>query len=160
MRLPTEAAGRVEALLRERARRGVFRSFAASQGRGGRRVFTFVWLKERPLRLRFDPARGVLEFRHLLPEVPARSALYRDLRAFLKQRQSPRLPAHRRVDPKRATVRCRNRSGSVSVSLETLDGDLDYLTTKALKLVNEIFLGFLKGPYYEYMAAHFDEPEE
>ena len=160
MRLPIDAAETVEALLRKRADRGVFRSFSAATIRGGKRRFTFTWLNERPLQLFFDPDGGVLTFRDLLPNAPATSALYRDLKAYLKQRASADLPAHRRIEPERTSVRCRNRLGSVSVSLHIHDGDVDYAVTKALKLVNEIFLSFLKGPYYEYMTANFNEPEE
>ncbi len=150
----------VEALLRKRADRGVFRSFAAKRTRGGKLRCSFVWLNERPLHLIFDPARALLEFRDLLPDAPAKSPLYRDFKQFLKQRSVETLPAHRRIDPERASVHCRNRAGSVSVSLESLDGDIDYALTKALKLVNEIFLSFLRGPYYEYMVTNFNEPED
>jgi len=160
MRLLGEAAETVERLLRKRADRGVFRSFSASTTRGGKRRFTFVWLNERPLKLIFDPAACELAFRDLLPSAPATSPLYRDLKVFLKQRSTADLPPHRRIDPERSSVRCRNRAGSVTVSLRVHDGDVDYAVTKALKLVNEIFLGFLRGPYHEYMAANFNEPEE
>ena len=46
------------------------------------------------------------------------------------------------------------------MSVESLDGDIDYALTKGLKLVNEVFLSFLRGPYYEYMVTNFNEPED
>ena len=155
-----DPANAVEALLRARANRGVFRSFAATPARGGRRRFTFVWLNERPLQLLFDPKSGVFEFRDLMPNCPAKSSLYRHLRRFVRDRMSEDLPVHRRIDADRLTPTCRNRAGSVSVLLRTVDGDLEYAVSRGLKLVNEIFLGFLRGPYFEYMAANFNEPED
>ena len=155
-----DPADTVEALLRTRANRGVFRSFAATPARGGKRRFTFVWLNERPLQLLVDPKNAVLEFRDLLPNAPAKSPLYRDLRRFLQGRMSEDLPAHRRIDAERLAPSCRNRAGSVSVLLHSVDGDLEYAVGRGLKLVNEIFLGFLRGPYYEYMVANFNEPED
>ena len=32
--------------------------------------------------------------------------------------------------------------------------------TRAVKLVNEISLNFLRGPYFDYMVANFGEPAE
>ena len=149
----------VEALLRDRANRGVFRSFSSKKIRG-RLDCSLVWLKEQPIRIVFDPRRGTLEFRDLLPSLALGSALYRDLKRFLKSRADGGLPGHRRLDPNRLKVRSTNRKGSVSVALESLDGEWDYLVAKSLKLVNEIFLGFLRGPYYEYMVENCQEPED
>ncbi len=119
-----------------------------------------MWLNERPMRLVFDPMRAVVEFRDLLPNAAADSALYADLQKYLKQHTSRGLPAHRGIDPERFRVRRRNRAGSISIFLESLDGDLEYAVSKGLKLVNEIFLGFLKGLYSEYMVENFQEPED
>ncbi len=149
----------VDALLRARADRGVFRSFASARVRG-RLDCSFVWLRERPIRLVFDPRRGTLEFRDLLPNLAPGAPLYRDFRRFLRDRSSSGLPDHRRIDSARVKVRGRNRKGSVSVALDSADGDWDYAVSKGLKLVNEIFLGFLRGPYYEYMVENFQEPED
>lgn len=157
MRNPAETA--IEALLRDRARRGVFRSFAARRA-WGRLDCSLVWLREQPVRILFDARRSTLEFRDLLPNLDFRSPLYRDLKLFLKGRSDAGLPVHRRLDPDRVKVRSTNRKGSVSVVLESLDGEWDYLVSKGLKLVNEIFLGFLRGPYYDYMVENFQEPED
>ena len=149
----------VRALLRDRADRGVFRSFAAARIRG-RLDCSVVWLRERPVRIVFDPKRDTLEFRDLLPNLPAKSSIYKDFRKFLKGRSAAGLPPHRRIDPGRVTVRGRNRKGSVTVALVSLDRDWDYAVSKGLKLVNEVFLGFLRGPYHEYMVSNFQEPED
>ncbi len=149
----------VDRLLRERADRGVFSSFTSGRARG-RLECSLKWLKGRPLRIVFDPKGGKLEFRDLLPNVSLRSGLYKDFRRFLKDRADPGLPVHRRVDPDRVVVRSTNRGGSVTLCVTSLDSDWDYLVSKGLKLVNEVFLGFLRGPYHEYMVANFQEPED
>jgi hypothetical protein len=38
--------------------------------------------------------------------------------------------------------------------------DWEYAARKGVSLVNEIFHGFLRGPYHEYMVRNFGEPEE
>lgn len=149
----------VDALLRDRANRGVFRSFASTRFRG-RLDCSVVWLREQRMRIVFDPKRRTLVFRDLLPNLGAESSLYRDLKRFLRGRADPALPNHRRIDPDRLKLRSTNRKRSVSVALESLDGEWDYLVGKSLKLVNEIFLGFLRGPYHEYMVENFQEPED
>lgn len=154
-----DSAARVEALLRLRADRGVFRAFAAATDRG-KLECSAVWLVERPMRILFDPDRGDLEFRDLLPDLPAESRLYEDFARFLRGRSADDLPDHRRLDPQRVQLRGRNRNGSVSVLLRSLDGDWEYCVAKGLKLVNEVFLGFLRGPYHRYMVDNFAEPED
>ena len=159
MRDSCAPADAVDALLRSRADRGVFQSFESIRIRG-RLDCSFVWLRGQPTRLVFDPRRKTLEFRGLLPNLELGSTLYKDLRKFLRGRTSADLPTYRRIDPERIKVRSRNRKGDVSVALESLDGDWDYAVSKGLKLVNEIFLGFLRGPYYSYMVDNFQEPED
>ncbi len=149
----------VETLLRERADRGVFWTFAAVRRRG-QLDCSVAWLKERPTRIVFKPSRNKLWFPRLLPNLPRQEPLYKDFRAFLKGRAAKDLPNHRRIDADRVRVTAVNRLGEVSVGLESLDGDLDYLVAKGIKLVNEIFMGFLRGPYHEYMVANFQEPED
>ena len=119
-----------------------------------------AWLGPGSQELVYDAKRRPLTFPGLLPNLPARSAMYREFRAFLQSRSDESLPAHRRIDPDRAVATCTNRKGSVSITVECLGGDLSYATKKAVSLVNETFLGFLRGPYHEYTAANFDEPEE
>ncbi len=153
------ATAAVEALLRDRADRGVFRAFASARLRG-KLDCSLVWLQEQPFRVVFDPRRGILVFRDLLPNMDRSTQIYEDFRDFLAGRADEGLPAHRRIDPERVRVRALNRKATVSLSLESLDGDWEYAVAKSLKLVNEVFLGFLRGPYFEYMAENFGEPED
>ena len=147
-------------VLRSYADRGVFRGFADQPFVRGRAEYRFLWLHETPFRLVLDTRKGTLTLRDLLPNVPYPSAMDRSFRAFLKERSSPSLPPHRRIDPDKATLRCTNRGGRVSVSIEVTKGDWAYAVKKAVSLLSEIFHGFLRGPYFRYMAENFNEAEE
>ena len=153
--------------LREYAERGVFRGFAVASGQGGREDFEFRWLAGGTFHVRLDPRSRRLTFSDVLPNVPRRSAMDRAFRAWVRDRSSDGLPEHRRIDPRRLTVACTNRGGSVSVALAlrrrgaaSEREDWEYAARKGVSLVNEIFHGFLRGPYNEYMVQNFGEPEE
>ncbi len=146
--------------LQEYADRGIFRGFGASVDRNGNLECRFLWHAPEPHRLRFDPRRRAFVSVDLLPGIPYPSAMDRALRAYVAGRGSEDLPEHRRLDPAKANAGCRNRAGSVSIEVRCLDGDFEYATTRAVKLVNEVFLDFLAGPYDGYMIEHFGAPEE
>ena len=112
-----------------------------------------VWHYDRPFELSFYASARTLKFPAVLPGVPARSPMYRELRVFLKSRQSDDLPDHRRVNPAKARIASANRRGAVSLTLTVKDGDFEYATRKMIQIVHEIFMIFLvDGPYYEYMV--------
>jgi hypothetical protein len=153
--------------LREYAERGVFRGFAVAEHDDGRQHFEFRWLAGATFRVRLDPRARRLVFTDVLPNVPQRSAMDRAFRAWVRERSSTRLPLHRRIDPRRLSVACTNRGGRMSIAFElrrraasTAGADWEYAARKGVALVNEIFHGFLRGPYYEYMVRNFGEPEE
>ena len=148
------------ACLQRYADRGIFRGFGTGATRSGGLECRFLWHAPEPHRLRFDPRRKTLVFVDLLPGIPYPSALDRALRSYVAGRSSGDLPEHRRLDPTKANAGCRNRAGSVSIEMRCLDGDFDYAATRAVKLVNEVFLDFLAGPYDAYMIEHFGAPEE
>src|SRR5262249_18321596 len=104
----------VREALQAYADRGVFRGF--SESKPGH--FKFAWLLRHQMELSVDTTKQVLRFKQLLPGVPARSALYAELKTFIEQRHDRALPEHRRIDRKRAEVTCSNRSGFVSISLQ------------------------------------------
>jgi hypothetical protein len=166
-RAPTSSGAPAGDALREYAERGVFRGFAAADGRDGRQDFEFRWLAGATFRVRLDPRARRLVFSDVLPGVPHRSAMDRAFRAWVRDRSSDRLPEHRRIDPRRLAIACTNRGGSVSIALalrrrgaSSERADWEYAARKGVALVNEIFHGFLRGPYYEYMVRNFGEPEE
>jgi hypothetical protein len=147
----------VSAILRSYAERGVFRGFAHVAETRGRAVFKIEWHRNRSFELHFDPAAGTLHFPSVLPAVPARSPMDRHFRKFAASRQSEEVVAHRRIDPARAELRCTNRGGSLGVTIEAHDGDIDYATRKLIHFVHEVYLDFLyDGRYHEYMIETFD----
>ena len=156
-RLPTKAAGPpvglVTSILEGYAEKAVFRAFSAHPKRGGKVTYKMVWHYDRPFELLLDVPAKTLQFPAVLPGVPARSAMYRELQAFLKVRQSADTPEHRRVDPAKARLVSTNQRGAVSLKLTVKDGDFDYATRKLIQIVHEIFMVFLvDGPYFEYLV--------
>lgn len=143
----------VTKILEGYAEKAVFRGFSAHPGAEGQAAYRMVWHQDRRFELLLDMGQKTLVFPDVLPGVPARSAMYRELQAFLKERQSGVMPEHRRVDPAKARLKPTNQRGAVSITLTVKDGDFDYATRKIVHIVHEIFLIFLvDGPYFEYMV--------
>jgi hypothetical protein len=151
---PTITSVAIGRELERYARRGVFRSFSRTGNE-----FRFHWLWGLPFHMTLDRRAAALVFPELLPNVPAGSGLERELKAFLRSFRAPDRPSHRRIDPKRLSVRCANRRGSVSLAF-TIRDDHEYAVSKALQLVNEVFLGFLNLHHPDYMAENFRLPLE
>ena len=117
-RLVSQAVSR---LLRGYAERGVFRSFSEGQRRGGTTTFQMVWHHGRLFRFALDTTGGLVSFPTLLPEVPPRSPMQRDLKAFLRSFETDEVPPHRRIDPAKARLRITRRAGGLSVALAVAD---------------------------------------
>jgi hypothetical protein len=140
------------------ARRGVFRAFSRDQARGdGKASFKLLWHRDRTFELIFDARRNTLRFPLVLPNVPANSEMYRNLKRFIKERHAAELPEHRRIDRSKALVSPYNRNGNISFTMRLQNGEDEYAVRKLIHLVHEIFLTFLlDGRYYEYMVENFD----
>ena len=149
----------VRARLQAYADRGVFRGFSEQRPVRGTHRFRFSWLGTQPLNLTYAPETGMFVFRSVCPGVAARSPILRDLRAFVADRASPRLPDHRRVDRRRATLRCRASRGAVSLELVATRNHHEYGVGKIVNLVHEVFL-YLHAYHPEYMWERFDAPQE
>ena len=141
--------------LQEYADRGVFRGF--SEVRPGQ--FRFVWGIYDETELIVDTERGVLRFRRLLPNVPARSEIYRELKSFVADRHDKALPEHRRIDRKRAVASCSTRQGNFSLQVEVRKREYEYAVNRIVNLVHELFV-YLKDAHPGYLAESFDVPEE
>jgi hypothetical protein len=156
---PSEAREQIERaarILGEYAERGVFRGFSRGPVRTSQAAFRIVWHRDRVFDLTLDCKAGSLRFAEILPGVPADSAMYRELKAFLRLQQSSARPEHRRIDSDKALVRLNNRRGSVALALTIKDGDYEYGVRKCIHLVHEIFMSFLvDGAYLEYIVETF-----
>ena len=139
--------------------RGVIRGFQESRGRNGKIIFSFVWLLNRQFKLEFDPKTHKLTLRNMLPHIPAKSDMNRDIRAYVLRFTDTKLPAHKRVDSKRADVSVTNRAESISLSLTVKKNQYSYGITKLLNLTNALF-GYIDMNYIPYLWEHFDVPEE
>jgi hypothetical protein len=150
------ASALVRQTLESYATRGIFRAYGAQlSAREGSR-FSFQWHANATFTLVYAPSRRELTFRDLLPGVEGRSRMYRDLRAFVTSRTAPTLPEHRRIDPRKARVAVRNRHGRVSLVVSLRGPHLEYGVRKAVNLVHEVFVDFLRNPlYFTYMVEHF-----
>jgi hypothetical protein len=156
-----ETRARIEAVaatLETYAQRGVFREFnPAGDVRQGQAVFRLLWHRDRVFEFVFDTRRNTMRFPLVLPNVPADSEMYRELKGFIKARHAAEFPDHRRIDSRKAHVVAYNRGGNVTLSLRVINGDDEYGARKLIHLVHEIFLTFLlDGRYYEYLVENFD----
>src|SRR5258706_12966130 len=130
---------KVAAVLEGYATRGVFRGFSRGPETKTRAEFKMMWHRDRFFELVLDASKNTLRFPLVLPEVPVKSAMYREYQEFVESRHSGDLPAHRRIDPEKARVRCANRGGNVSVTLTVLDGDFEYGARTMLPRVPQTF---------------------
>jgi len=153
----TTSASRIGDLLEAYAGRGVFSGFSRREGRAGNAEFRLRWHRDQLFQWVWNEARQTLRISCILPAVPAKSAMYRDFRAWLKSRQDDALPDHRRCDGGKIGLRTYNRGGDVALTLRVLDGDVDYAVQKLVSLVNEVYLDFLSsGLYFDWLLETFE----
>ena len=144
-------------ILEEYAERGVFQGFARHESGGQRAQYRILWHRNQLFELTYDGAKKSLRIACVLPQVPARSSMYKEFKLWLKARQDNTLPDHRRCDGKKATLKTYNRGGDIALTLQMLDDDLNYSVRKLISLVNEIYLDFLSsGLYFDWLIETFD----
>ena len=114
-----------------------------------------VWHRDRRFEIVIDPHRRKISCPVVLPQVPARSAMYRQLREFVASRQSRAVPEHRRIDPRKATVAVANRAGNVSLTVTARTGAFEYAVRKFVHLIQEIYLVFLVE-HFDYQVEVFE----
>jgi len=151
---PRNSADLVHEVLASYATNGLFRSFARTQRQTRKSTFSVEWPFRKAQTVRVDVDAGIISFLDLLPGVPPKSPMQSALRTFLSELHAKRRPAHRRIDSKKARVRCVRFGGNLSVVVTVMDCDYEYATTKLIQAVQEVHFGFLHdGPYYEYRVA-------
>jgi hypothetical protein len=141
-------------VLQAYADRGVFRGFRPTPLGRGRTSFDFQWLLGRPMRAVFDARRGSLAFDALFPGLQRSSPAIRGLNAIVATRSSPRQPAHKRLDRRRADVSGAIKGGDWSLVVTVRGRNHAYAVRHALNLVNELFL-FLHESYPDYLIERF-----
>jgi hypothetical protein len=151
------------------AERGVFRSFSriptarqvgTQTSAADRAEFRFSWLWNLPFLMTYDRKRKAIVFPRLFPNVCTGSDLESELKAFIRKLSSRDRPEHRRLDPRRITVRYSNRGNSGSLAFLVAGNHYEYAVKKALNSVHEIFVGFLNVRHAEYMRENLRVPEE
>ena len=141
------------------ADRGVFRGFTERPARAGRLYFRFAWLARDPFNLTYEPKTGMFTFTNVLPNVLARSAFHNDLKRFIEGRSMAKLPAHRRIDPRRAKAGCSSRRGTLLIQVTAKRGQHGYGLNRAVNLVHEVFL-HLHSYFPEYLWENYDIAQE
>jgi hypothetical protein len=145
--------------LQHYANRGVFRGLSRQPARGGRVEFRFTWLTRQPLTVAYEPRTGALTFRELLPGMSARSAPFAEVIALIEGRRSRAVPAHKRVDGRRARLSWSTRNGGLSLTVHVRGPHHEYGVQRGLNLVNDLFV-LLHADYPDYLAEHFGLPAE
>jgi hypothetical protein len=142
---------RVGDVLRDYAGRRVFRSISEGERRAGKTTFSMVWHHGRTFRFVLDCTARKVSFPGLLPGVPPRSSMARELKAFLGQFQTDQVPPHRRIDSRKAALRILVRGNNVSVALIVKNNEFEYSTRRLVHLAQEVYMVFLPdGPYSDY----------
>lgn len=140
--------------MQEYADRGVFRGLNVIERPGGRMECEFTWLLGRPMRATYDPARSKLIFPALFPAVGSGSGVAAELRAAVRERSTTGVPAHKRVDRRRAEFACSVSRGALSLTVEVRGSNHEYVVRRALNLINDLFL-LLHQSYPDYLEAQF-----
>jgi hypothetical protein len=147
----------VGALIEAYVGRGVFGAAALPSGKAGRERYRIVWFRNQCMILDVDTRRARASMNGVLPSIEPRSELDRALRAWLRSRQAPDLPAHRRLDPARFQAGLRNTGGAVQLNVVSKNDDPTQAARRLLTLVHEIYLDFLSTPErYDWITEAFD----
>ena len=143
--------------LEEYAARGVFKGFSRRETGRRKALYSVHWHRNQLFEFTYDGAKQSMRIACVLPQVPARSAMYREFKLWLKARQEESLPDHRRCDSAKVQLKTYNRGGDIALTLQMLDDDLEYSVRKLVSLVNEIYLDFLSsGLYFDWLIETFD----
>lgn len=137
--------------LKAYADRGVFRGFSATPAARGRVEYEFLWLTRRPIRAVFNSRASTLAFPALLPSLPADAA--QEVKAIVSRRGRG-LPAHKRIDARKARVAGAMRGGAFSLTVTVKGDNHAYATSHVLNLINELFLA-LQASHPAYLIEKF-----
>lgn len=157
--MAVRAGATVQQVLHAYAERGVFRALDVRSGKRGATEFTLHWLTDVPMRLVSENRGRLLTLKHLLPNVPRRSALYDDLQRFIAERLDASLPAHRRIDARALDVAWVVSRNKASLAVKVKKGDPAAAARRLVNLTHELFV-FLHSSWAEYMWKNFGTSSE
>ena len=100
----------------------------------------------------FDARRRALRFPALLPGIDRVAAA--ELQSIVASRTARAQPAHKRLDSRRARITGTVRKGDFWLNVDIRGRNHDYAVTKALNLINELFLALHEG-HPEYLVERF-----
>jgi hypothetical protein len=106
------------------------------------------------MRATFDKRRGVLSFPVLFPRAAETPGLVAELKSMVESRSTRAVPAHKRVDARRARIALAVRHGALSLSVRIRGMNHEYAARHALNVINEMFVA-LHQSYPEYLVEHF-----
>jgi hypothetical protein len=138
--------------LQRYADRGVFRGFRAAPAPRGRVDYQFLWLTRKPMHAVFDPRGRSLRFPALFPGIDKQTGA--QLKSIVTSRASRDQPAHKRLDARRARITATVRRGDFWLSVDIRGHNHAYAVTRALNLINELFLALHEG-HPEYLVERF-----
>lgn len=148
-----------DAVFQYYADRGVFRGFSAADAPRGVRQYRFVWLTKRPMVVTLAPARRLLTFARLFPSVERTPGLTAAVKTALAEHCTRSVPAHRRMDPRRATITGRVSAGDLSVHVTVHQGDGAGAIRSSLSIINDVFQ-LLHECYPDYLSSQFGVSDE
>jgi hypothetical protein len=142
----------VTAALQAYADRGVFRGFRSTAIARGRIEYQFLWLTRKPMAAVFDPAAKRLTFPSVLPQIDRQAAAR--VKAVVDQRSTKHQPEHKRVDARRGRISGAVRKGDFSISVEIRGSNHEYIVSRALNVINELFVT-LHEHHPDYLVERF-----
>jgi hypothetical protein len=144
----------VTAALQKYAARGVLRGLSTRQRADGRYEHTFRWLMQRSFTLTHDPTTRELSFRKLFTHVSPRSAVAAALGHVVAERTTRRVPAHKRLDRRKAEALCAVNRGQFSLTMRVRGAHDAYAVQKLLAIVNDLYLE-LQERFPDYLIEQF-----
>jgi hypothetical protein len=142
----------VSQALQAYADRGVFRGFRATAAARKRIEYQFLWLTKKPMIAVFDPASRRLTFPSLLPQIDRPAAAR--MKSVIDARSAKHQPEHKRIDARRGKISSAVRRGDFSLVMEIRGQNHEYAVSKALNVINELFVT-LQEHHPDYLIAHF-----
>lgn len=118
----------------------------------GKIEYRFLWLTKKPTTAVFDTKAKTLTFPSLLPDVDRPTASL--LKSVIDARSDRSQPDHKRIDARKARISGVVRRGDLSITTEIRGNNHDYAVSKALNVINEMFV-MLHEHRPEYLIDQF-----